>query len=73
MTNIITVKVIRVPGSVSEVGLEAGATISDALSAANVVVESHESMQLNGNVVDGSTVLSDGDRVIVSKAAKGNS
>ncbi len=73
MTDIITVKVIRVPGSVSEVGLEAGATISDALSAANVVVESHESMQLNGNVVDGSTVLSDGDRVIVSKAAKGNS
>ena len=69
----ITVKVIRVPGAVIEVGLEDNASIADALSAANVTPASGEMLNLNGdNTTDTSTQLEDGDRVILAKGAKAN-
>jgi len=68
--NVITVKVIRVPGAVVEVGLTAGATVQNALEAANVTISTGESIAVDGNTVDSDYVLSDGSRVILSKSAK---
>ncbi len=73
MSNIITVKVIRVPGAVSEVGLDSGSTVEHALAAADTVVGDNEKLQVNGADATDSTRLNDGDRVVISKGAKGNS
>ena len=71
-TDMITVKVIRVPGAVTEVALNAGATIADALAAANMSTSATESIKLGAAPADVSTVVSNGDRVVVSQGAKGN-
>ena len=71
MSDIITVKVIRVPGSVTEVGLESGASVQDALNAADLQVGDGESVKYNGADADMSATVTDGSRIIVSKAAKG--
>ena len=71
MSDVITVKVIRVPGAVTEVGLESGATVADALSAASVDVGSGETLKLNGADTTNDTTVSDGSRILVAKAAKG--
>ena len=68
--NVIAVKVIRVPGAVVEVGLETGATVQDALDAANITLGSGETVTVDGNTTDTSFALSDGARVILSKQAK---
>jgi hypothetical protein len=67
----IIAKVIRVPGAVVEVGVEDGATVSDALSAAGVTLTSGETLKLNGSDADTDAVLSDGARILIAKAAKG--
>ena len=67
----ITVKVIRVPGAVSEVGLNDGATVQDALDAASVTVGESEVMKLEGVTTPANTVVTDGARIIVAKGAKG--
>ncbi len=73
MTDIITVKIIRIPGgSVNEIGLEGGKTITEALAIADVTVGGQEAVTLNGSSAEGSVRLSDGDRIVVSKSAKGN-
>ena len=71
MSDVITVKVIRVPGAVTEVGLESGATVGQALEAASVEVGSGESIKLNGADTANDAVVSDGSRILVAKAAKG--
>jgi hypothetical protein len=68
----ITVKIIRVPGLAVEVGLNDGATVGDALAAANVTINAGEQLSVNTVEATTSTVLADGDRVILAKAAKGN-
>lgn len=72
MSDVITVKVIRVPGAVSEVGLNAGATVAEALAAADVTVGAGEAVKLNGADTNMDATVSDGARLIVAKAAKGN-
>ena len=69
--SVITVKVIRVPGTVTEVGLESGSTVGDALSAASIEVGSGEAVSLNGSTVATDATVNDGDRLIVAKGAKG--
>jgi hypothetical protein len=68
----IEVKVIRVPGLSQEVGLEDGATVADALAAANTSVEAGEKATLNGVDCQMTSVMSQGDRLIIVKGAKGN-
>ena len=68
--NVITVKIIRTPGAVVEVGLEAGSTVAQALEAANMTVGVGESISVNGNTVTTSHVLTEGDRLILAKNAK---
>jgi len=66
----IFVKVIRVPGTVKEVGLEDGATVGDALDAADFEVSTGEAITLNGNTVDLSATVTDGSRICLAKSAK---
>ena len=67
----IMAKVIRVPGAVTEVGLEDGATVGDALTAAGVTVESGETLKLNGADTTTDATVSEGGRILIAKAAKG--
>lgn len=64
------VKIVEVPGAVTEIALESGATVADALSAANLAPTSTQTLSVNGSPVETDHVLSDGDRVIISKQAK---
>ncbi len=69
----IMVKVVRVPGSAHEYGLEDGATVAEALEAAGITQQSGEQLTVNNEPADLSDMLEDDDRVILQKGAKGNS
>lgn len=64
------IKVVRVPGRTEIVELNSGATVADALAAAGTSVSSGESLKINATPADHSDVLSEGDKVIISKGAK---
>lgn len=68
----LSIKVVRVPGAVTDLELEDGATVADALRAASITVGSGEAVKVNGGSADANTRLSNNDRVIVSAGAKGN-
>lgn len=68
----IEVKVMKVPGAVRNVALQDGATVSDALAAAEMSVDSNQTIQVDGSNASGTTTLSDGSRVIIAAGAKGN-
>lgn len=67
----ITVKIVRVPGAVTELELNNGATVSDALSAAGLSASGFK-LSVNGEAADTSDELENGDRVTLAKDAKGN-
>ena len=66
----ITLKVIRVPGTVKEIALEDGATVADALAAAEYEPSATEAITLNGATVSTDAVVNDSDRLVLAKAAK---
>lgn len=68
----LNVRLARVPGSVQELALNDGATVSDALTAAGTSVQSGEVLKVNGADASLGTQLNDGDRVLLVKGAKGN-
>jgi len=69
--NSITVKVIRAPGLVLDVSLPAGATVADALAAANTSLMENETPEINGRAGSLTTTLNHNDAVIMAKGAKG--
>ena len=68
----IFVKVIRVPGAVTEVALNEGATVADALAAASVEPSGSEAIAVSGAPQSREFPLTNGDRVVISQGAKGN-
>lgn len=64
------VKIVRVPGSVSEIALNDGATVADALNAAEITASPNEEITINGNPASTDRTLFDGDRLILAKQAK---
>ncbi len=66
------VKVIRVPGRTTTVELPSGATVAEALNLASISVESGEECKLNAVTASMDAVLTEGDKIIVAKGAKGN-
>lgn len=68
----ISIKVVVVPGAVKEVVLNDGATVRDALSAANQTSDGFQVAVDGVNNASLDTVLSDGQRVALSIGAKGN-
>lgn len=67
------VKVVRVPGRAVTVEVPEGATVGEALGAADVMLSSGEACKLNGADATLTDGLTEGDKVIVAKGAKGNS
>ena len=73
MSDFTSVKVVRVPGASNEVTLDAAnPTIEDALDAAGVTLGENEKVSLNGADASPDDSVTDGDKVLVSKGAKGN-
>jgi len=66
------IKVIRVPGRTSTVEVSEGASVAEALNAAGINLQSGEACKVNGAQSDLNATLSEGDKVIVAKGAKGN-
>lgn len=66
----IEVKVIRVPGVVKTVALNDGATVADALTAAELTKTATEKLSVNAETASMEQALNDGDRVILSVEAK---
>jgi len=68
----IFVKIVNVPGAITEVCLEQGSTVADALSAAGIEQNSAAKLKVGSSSVDRDYTLVDGDRVMHSIGAKGN-
>lgn len=66
------IKVIRVPGATRTIEVPARCTVAEALNSADVHLENGESCKLNGVTANLNDVLSEGDKIIVAKGAKGN-
>ena len=64
------VKVVSVPGPVAETALGEGATVREALRAANLAPSENHSVTLNGSPTTMDAIVHEGDRVICSLAAK---
>lgn len=67
----IDVKVSTVPGTIKELALEDGASVTDAVEAAGLSLSGF-TITINGSSGSHSTRLQDGDRVVLTKNAKGN-
>lgn len=68
----INAKVVRIPGTVREVALNDGATVHDALAAADTSVAAGESVKLNGIETTLDAVVPNGASLVIAKGAKGN-
>lgn len=68
----ITVKVMQIPGTIREVALEDDATVSDALSAAEMTVSAGYTLKVDGNEAEVSQPLTNGQNITISNSAKGN-
>lgn len=66
------VRIGRIPGRISTVALEEGATVSDAVSVAGLEVESGFAPRINGEDVSMDTAVSDGQTVLLCRRVKGN-
>jgi len=66
-----TVTIGKVPGSLSELALEDGANVADALAAKGLSADGFE-IRVNGSVGSMDTVVPDGAKVFLVKKIKGN-
>ena len=60
----ITVKVGKLPGTITEIALNGGRTVQDALDAAGIDASGYE-IRVNGAPADTSATLTDGSTVLV--------
>lgn len=67
----VTVRVGKLPGTLSDVALEGGATVADALREAGLSAEGHQ-IRVNGTNADASRTLAEGDTVLLTRQIKGN-
>jgi len=65
-------KIATLPGALQEYALEEGATVRTLVELSESDAENY-GITVNGLPVDLDSPLNDGDKVILSKAAKGNS
>lgn len=72
MGKMITVKIGKLPGRVSEYTLDEGSTIGQALLLAEIEQAIGEEIRLNGVMVTPSKSLGDGDVIHLVKQVKGN-
>lgn len=68
----LTVRVGKMPGLISSVVLEGGATVADALAQANITVENGQEIRMDNNTVSLDTEVTNNALIIVTKMIKGN-
>lgn len=68
----ISVKVVKLPGRVSEYVLDDGATVEQALDLAKITLATNSEIKVNGDIANKSRTLANGDNVLVSEKIKGN-
>lgn len=68
----LTVQVSKVPGPMSTITLEGGATVADALAQANITAENGYEVRMNNNTVSLDTEVTNNALIIVTKMIKGN-
>ena len=66
------VKLGRVPGVVTEWTLREGATVKDLLDIADEKLDPTDALRVNGIDASTSTVLVDGDKLLITMKVKGN-
>ena len=71
MSAYITVRVGRLPGRITEIALNGGRPVADALGAAELDPSGYE-IRVDGSPADASTQLADGQTVLLVKKIKGN-
>lgn len=71
MDNFIQVTVGKLPGKMETVGVQSGATVQDALSAAGLDASGLE-IRVGSSVATPTTALKSGDMVCLVKKIKGN-
>jgi len=67
----ITVRVGRLPGKITEIALNGGRAVADALTAAELDPAGYE-VRVNGSPADAGDELEDGDTVLLVKKIKSN-
>ena len=67
---VITITILPLGGMTKEVSLEKGATVADALKAAEMSYGSSTEVRVNGEVLEGDMEVNDGESLIVSSAGK---
>ena len=72
MTDFISVRVGKLPGKISEVALNGERTVAAALEAAEIPSSDGFEIRVGGQVASTSTLLADGDTVLLVKKIKGN-
>ena len=68
----LTVRGGKMPGLISSVVLEGGATVADALAQANITVENGQEIRMDNNTVSLDTEVTNNALIIVTKMIKGN-
>lgn len=72
MGSYLTVQVTKVPGAMKTVTLENGATVRDALSAAELELTQGYELRVDDEVATLDTAISDGAVIVITKMIKGN-
>ena len=68
----LTIKIGKLPGRITEVVLEQGATVAQAIEVAEISGLEGFETRVNGAPATLETTLSDGDNVLLVKKIKGN-
>lgn len=67
-----TVTVGRVPGTITNVAVNEGSTVSDVLRSASINLTTGEEVRINGTTSPLTQAVNDGDRIFIVKQIKGN-
>lgn len=72
--NTIAVRVGSIPGNINEIRVPSGTSVSQALTSAGISTGQDSSVRLNNKPVTeyGTTMLQDGDNLIVTRNIRGN-
>lgn len=70
--NMNTIKVGSFPGRISEYAVEFGTTVEQALALAGITTTSDSAVKVNGIEYGMTSIVQDGDVVLVTKKIKGN-
>lgn len=72
MMGYLTVQITKVPGAMKTLTLENGATVKDALAAAELEVAQGYEIRVDDEIATVDTALENGSVIVITKMIKGN-